>query len=68
MPPLATRPGEMFSATPQEPLNETPAAKRFPRLLQRFHYEVCAPAGVEIGLYRHRDHVIRFKGSVRGQE
>lgn len=68
MPPPTTWPGDTFSATPQEPLDEAPAAKPFPRLLQRLHYKVCAAAGVQIGLYHHPDHVIRFKGSVRGQE
>lgn len=68
MAPLATWPGDTFSVTPQEPLSEAPAAKPLPRLPHRFHYKVCAAAGVEIGLYRYRDHVIRFKGSVRGQE
>lgn len=58
----------VFSDTWRAPQQSPREQNVFLGLLQRFHYKVCVLAGAEIGLYHQWDHVMRFKGSVRGQE
>lgn len=68
-PPLTTRPRlNVFSDSWRAPQQSPRKQNVFLGLLQRFHYKVCVLAGAEIGLYHQWDHVMRFKGSVRGQE